>query len=341
MKHTLNFIAEKIGGVVLGNGEREVCRVCHPEFPEKDGIVFIKDKKAFKQRIRELSGCYVLSFQPSLEKPIDAIIVEPERKDEAFIRLLELFSTGDDFGDSIAKTAVLSSGVKLGEGVSIGDYAVIGRNTNIGEKTCIGAHVVIGRDCRIGRGCTIYPGAVIYPNTVMEDNVIVHAGAVIGSDGFGYTKMDGMHRKIPQIGGVYIERDVEIGANTTIDRATIGYTRIGEGTKIDNLVQIAHNVEIGRNVIICALCGISGSVKIGNNVILAGAVGLKDHIVIEDDVYVGAKSGVMEKRVKRGSKIVGIPAADFKEEFEFVAMKPRLKVMYEDLIKIKKRLNMD
>jgi UDP-3-O-[3-hydroxymyristoyl] glucosamine N-acyltransferase len=181
----------------------------------------------------------------------------------------------------------------------------------------------------------------IYPGTHIGDNVTIHAGVVIGADGFGYSLIDGVHRKIPQIGGVHIDNDVEIGANTTIDRATIGYTRIGAGTKIDNLVQIAHNVKIGTNSIVCALCGISGSVTIGNNVVLAGQVGLADHIVIEDDVVLLAKAGVMEKRVKRGSVLVGAPAHNVKKMMGIWAMQPKLRDMYRDLTKIKKKLGIE
>ncbi len=341
MKYTLRFIAEHIGGKVMGNGEREVCRICLPEFPQNDGIVFIKDKRKLKEIDAAGSACYVTSFQPAESKAVDLILVDPNRVDEAFIKLLALFDESADFQEGVASSASLAEGVRLGEGVSIGDFTVIGRDTRVSDGTRIGSNVVVGKSCTIGRGCTIYPRVVIYPNSIIEDDVFIHAGAVIGSDGFGYAKIEGSHHKIPQIGAVHIGRNVEIGANTTIDRATIGYTKIGEGTKIDNLVQIAHNVEIGKNVIICALCGISGSVKIGNNVVLAGAVGLKDHIVIEDDVYIGAKSGVMEKRVKKGSRIVGIPAADFKSELEFTAMKPKLKGMFEDLKRIKRQLDME
>ncbi|HHE04854.1 MAG TPA: UDP-3-O-(3-hydroxymyristoyl)glucosamine N-acyltransferase, partial [candidate division WOR-3 bacterium] len=220
----------------------------------------------------------------------------------------------------------------------IGSFTTIEKDVEIGKNTVIAENCFVGHGSKIGDNCIIYPGVKIYPNTVIEDDVILHSGVVIGSDGFGYSSIDGTNVKIPQIGGVYIETGVEIGANSTVDRATIGYTRIGKNTKIDNLVHIGHNVIIGHNSIICAMCGISGSVKIGNNVIIAGAVGLKDHIEIEDNVYIGAKAGVMEKHVKRGSKLLGIPAIDFRAEMEFIALKPKLKEMYKDVKRIKKHL---
>jgi UDP-3-O-[3-hydroxymyristoyl] glucosamine N-acyltransferase len=313
--HSLEYIASEIGGEVVGNGKRKVRCISPLEGGAEDCIVFIRERKYYDEMEGPKTAAFVLA-------------------------LLSLFEDEKDFGFGVSEHVEIAPGAALGDGVVVDAYAVIG-DSIIGKGTCIGAHTIIGRNCRIGKGCIIYPHVTIYPHTTIEDNVIIHSGVVLGSDGFGYTKIGDSHRKIPQIGGVHIGRDVEIGANTTIDRATLGLTSIGAGTKIDNLVQIAHNVEIGKNCIVCALCGISGSVKIGKNVVLAGQVGLADHIEIEDDVVVLAGAGIMEKRIKRGRIVVGAPAMDVKKMMEFWAMRPKLRDMYRDMQKIKKKLGID
>jgi UDP-3-O-[3-hydroxymyristoyl] glucosamine N-acyltransferase len=339
--YSLGYIADQIGGEVKGNSERQIRCMSPLDGGGKDCLIFVRDQKHYEKLESPKTGALVLDFQPDKAEGMDYILIKPEDKDGVFIKLLSLFEDEKDFGTGVSERARVSAGAQLGDGVVVDDFAVIGEDVSIGDNTCIGAHTVIGRNCRIGKGSVIYPRVTIYPHTHIEDNVIIHSGVVIGCDGFGYTRMDGAHRKIPQIGGVYIERDVEVGANTTIDRATLGHTRIGAGTKIDNLVQIAHNVEIGKNCIICGLCGISGSVTIGNNVVLAGQVGLADHIVIEDDVYVLAKSGIMEKVVKRGRVVLGAPAMDVKKTMEYFAMIPKLRGMHRDIQKIKKKLHLD
>ena len=342
MIYSVRDIAIELGGEIIGDGVKEVNGICTPEDLKVNHVVFIRDEKIY-EKVREFDGplCVVLGFKPSeLETNFTYIVVEDKEIDRVFISLLYLFDEAGFYkkapAKGISERAVVADGVRMGKGVVVGDYSVIEDGVSVGDETIIGSGCTIGRDTKIGRECVIHPNVCIYPNTVIEDGVIIHSGCVIGADGFGYTRIGDKNVKIPQIGGVYIERGVEIGANTTIDRATIGYTRIGENTKIDNMVQIAHNCEIGRNTIICALCGISGSVKIGNNVVISGAVGIKDHVIIEDDVYIGAKAGVMEKVVKKGSRILGIPAIPFKEEMEFIALKKRLKEMYFELKRLKK-----
>jgi UDP-3-O-[3-hydroxymyristoyl] glucosamine N-acyltransferase len=339
--YTIGEIAKRIGGEVHGNPERTVRCVSPIEQVERDSIVFVRDRKNFMKIKGEKAACLILDFHPVDVKGIDFIIIPKEKKEEAFLRLLSLYDEKTDFGEGISKNAILSPMAQIEEGVVIGDFVVVRESTTIKTGTRIGAHTVIGKNCLIGKNCTIYPRVVLYQNTRIDEGVIIHSGVVLGSDGFGYTKIKATHHKIPQIGGVHIGKNVEIGANTTIDRATVGFTDIGDGTKIDNLVQIAHNVEIGKNSIICAFCGISGSVKIGSNVVLAGAVGLADHIVIEDDVVIGAMAGVMEKRIKKGRRIVGAPAMDVREMMEIWAMRPKLKGMYFDIQKIKKKLNIE
>jgi len=335
---TIDEIAKKLDGRVIGDSNKIISNISTPEDIQDGSIVFIKDKKHFNLILNSNHrACIVVPFEPE-DSSFDYIVIEKENKDKTFINLLEIFSETDKKEPGVAEVVSISKKSKIDKSTTIGLFTAIEDDVEIGENTIIDESCFIGKGTKIGNGCHIYPGVKVYSNTMIEDNVILHSGVVVGSDGFGYRSIDGKNVKIPQIGGAYIEKGVEIGANSTIDRATIGYTRIGENTKIDNLVHIGHNVKIGYNTIICALCGISGSVKIGNNVIIAGAVGLKDHIEIEDDVYIGAKAGVMERHVKRGAKLLGIPAIDFRAEMEFIAIKPKLKGMYKDIKKIKKNL---
>jgi UDP-3-O-[3-hydroxymyristoyl] glucosamine N-acyltransferase len=365
--HTVEDIARALGGRVIGNGGALVSTVSPIDDARAGTVVFVKSRGNFAF-VEGKRGplCVVAAFEPPPERaadaggqraggqepggpgpggpgpggPYDFVVIPGEETDMAFIRLLSLFEKKDRFHVSVSAKASISPSAVIGDGVRIGDFVAVGDGTVVGDGTDVGSHVSIGRDCSIGKSCTIYPNVTIYPDTVIGDGVTLHAGAVIGSDGFGYSNIGGVYHKIPQIGGVRIERNVEIGANTTVDRATIGYTVIGENTKVDNLVQIAHNVVIGKNTVICGLCGISGSVKIGDNVIVAGAVGIADHVVIEDGVYLGAKSGVMEKVVTKGRRLLGTPAIGFKTEMEFIALKPKIKAMFFDLKKIKEKLGL-
>ncbi|MDI6642137.1 MAG: UDP-3-O-(3-hydroxymyristoyl)glucosamine N-acyltransferase, partial [Elusimicrobiota bacterium] len=232
----------------------------------------------------------------------------------------------------IHQTAIISKSAKLGENVTIGPYTIIEADVSVGENTVISANCYIGRNSTIGKKCFIYPQVVIRENVTIGNEVIIHSGTVIGSDGFGYFKMQEnthmlTHIKIPQIGTVEIEDNVEIGACVTIDRATTGKTVIGSGTKIDNLVQIGHNVKIGKNCIIVSQAGIAGSVKIGNNVTIAGQAGIKDHIIIGDGAVVAAQSGVIGD-VKHGEIVSGYPARPHKEALKVQAFINKLALTF-------------
>jgi UDP-3-O-[3-hydroxymyristoyl] glucosamine N-acyltransferase len=340
--YTVDFIAQQIAGRVIGEGERKIERICPPDNITDGSIVFIKEKRRYeKLEKKNDAGCFIVDFEPSEREKSTFIVITPGLKEAAFIKLLSLFEETRPLSKKISEMAAIHPTVRIGSDVTIGDFVTVGENSSIDEGCSLGPNAVIGERCRIGRECIIYPNVTIYPDTVLEEGVIVHSGAVIGADGFSYSRINGVNHKVPQIGGVMIGRHVEIGANTTIDRATLGYTEIGENTKIDNLVQIGHNCRIGKNCIICALCGIAGSVTIGDNVILAGMVGLADHITVEDDVLIGAKAGVMKKLVKKGTYLFGYPAIDYKSEMEFNAVKPKLREVAHDVRRIKKSLNME
>jgi len=340
--YTVGEIAERVGGSVKGDAKMEVTAICTPEDLTPGSVVFIKKKKWFDEMEKSVKPlCVVVDFEPDPGTGFEFVVIQKKRQEEAFISLLEMFRTEWRAPEGTSDLASVDSNAEIAKSAAVDSFVKIGPRTRIGEGTSIGANSVIGPDCTIGKNCLIHPNVTIYPNTVIGNNIIVHSRVVIGGDGFSYSRINGTNRKVPQIGGVLIEDNVEIGANATIDSATIGYTRIGKNAKIDNLVQIAHNVVIGKDSIVCALCGVSGSVSIGDNVVLAGQVGLADHIVIEDEVLVGAKSGVMTKRVKKGEKLLGYPATSFQKQLKSWVLTQKLPELNSDLQKIKKKLGND
>jgi UDP-3-O-[3-hydroxymyristoyl] glucosamine N-acyltransferase len=227
----------------------------------------------------------------------------------AFITAVSLLHPAKTYGQYIASQAVHEVNVNFGHNVYIGPFAVIGDNASIGDDSVILAGAYIGNNVKIGKQCRIYPYAVIYDNVVIGDNVIIHSGAIIGADGFGYKFRNHAHVKVPQVGNVVIADNVEIGANTCIDRGALGSTTIGAGSKIDNLVQVGHNNKVGKHVIMCGLTGVSGSCTIGDYAILAGSSGIADHVTIGQGAVVMARSGVAGD-IAPGTQVFGSPAKD-------------------------------
>ena len=233
----------------------------------------------------------------------------------SFIRAVELLHPARVYSPQIAPQAVLENNVILGDEVYIGPYAVIGENASIGDGSAILAGVYMGKNVKVGKNCRIHPYAVIYDDVVVGNNVIIHSGAIIGADGFGYKFRNNVHVKVPQVGNVVIDDNVEVGANTCIDRGALGSTMIGAGSKIDNLVQIGHNNKVGKNVIMCGLTGVSGSCNIEDYAILAGSSGIADHVTIGQGAVVMARSGVAGD-VKAGTQVFGSPAKDKKTAYK-------------------------
>lgn len=240
------------------------------------------------------------------------VCVDPEI---SFIKAVELLHPARVYGQKIAPQAVLEDNVALGNELYIGPYAVIGESSSIGNGSEIHAGAYLGKNVRVGENCRIYPYAVIYDDVVIGNNVIIHSGAIIGADGFGYKFRNGAHVKVPQVGNVVIEDNVEIGANTCIDRGALGSTLIGAGSKIDNLVQIGHNNKVGKNVIMCGLTGVSGSCNIEDYAILAGSSGIADHVTIGQGAVVMARSGVAGD-IGAGMQVFGSPAKDKKTAYK-------------------------
>lgn len=269
---------------------------------------------------------------------IGPVAVRVDHPSLGFAKLVDLFSPKPpEFLPGIHPSAVVAPGVKLGAGVSVQAHAVIEQGASIGAGSVVGAHCFVGQEARIGSGCLLHPRVTVAHRCRLGDRVILHSGVVIGSDGFGFELSAGRHVKIPQVGIVQIDDDVEIGANTTVDRARFGRTWIQEGTKIDNLVQIAHNVVIGKHCLIVAQVGISGSTRLGDYVTLAGQVGVVGHIEIGDHSVVGAQSGV-SKSVSGKEFYMGCPAVPAAEYREQVALIRRLSKLSERVVSLEKEL---
>lgn len=335
MRVKLSRLAQIVGGEIIGDPDLIIEGIESLEEAGPNHITFLANPK------------YAASVKSS---NAGAIIVSPEWKDLgknllvcedpylAFARISTFFSTGDRSPLGISPQAILEPDVSTGNDISIYPLAYVSSGARIGDRTEIHPGVYIGKDVRIGCDCVIYPNVTILAGTIIGNRVIVHSGTVIGSDGFGYAPSPEGYFKIPQNGIVEIDDDVEIGSNCSIDRATFGKTRIGRGTKIDNLVQIAHNVQVGEHCAIVSQVGISGSTKIGNQVILAGQVGVAGHLNIGDGVRVGAQSGIAHS-ISPGKDMSGSPAIDHRTWLKCSAIYPRLPEMRSLLRDLKKRID--
>jgi UDP-3-O-[3-hydroxymyristoyl] glucosamine N-acyltransferase len=327
MRHTLREIAESIGATVSGAADTvEITGVSSLATAKRNDLVFIEDTQMLAAALGSDAGAVITPMGVDANgagKPL--LTCKSPRL--AFVRAAAMLTEPAEQQLGVHPTAVVHKDAKLGLGVSVGPHAVVQRNATIGPRSRIGANVSIGADVTLGAACEIGPNVTLYPRTALGDRVVVHAGAVLGSDGFGFVRDEtGKYEKFPQIGTLEVGDDVEIGANTTIDRGALEATIIGKGTKLDNMVHIGHNVRIGENVVIAAQTGISGSTVIGNNVVIGGQVGIGDHAVIEDGVILGSGSGVLTGKIVRGAGVVywGVPAKPLKQHLKELATVARL-----------------
>jgi len=328
MKHSLQQIAEAVNAHLQGDGSVEVRGVASIPSASPTDLVFVQDQKYLSAALGSAAAAVVTAdFAPtSSSKPL--LIAENPKL--AFARAARLLyeKNGALQQGRIHGTAVVHASVRLAPGVLVDEHAVIADDTTVGENTRIGAGCCIGPAVTIGRECEIYPGVTIYAGTTLGAGVIVHAGAVLGSDGFGYVRdaRTGRYEKFPQVGSLVIDDDVEIGANTTIDRGALDETRIGRGTKIDNLVHIGHNCRIGENVVIAAQAGLSGSIVIENDVVLGGQVGIGEHARVEQGVMLGGQGGVLPNKILRGKGVAfwGTPAQPLRQYLRQLAVLARL-----------------
>jgi UDP-3-O-[3-hydroxymyristoyl] glucosamine N-acyltransferase len=324
----LSELAERLGAELDGaQADAVITGVSSIAAAGPGCLVFAEEEASFAAAMASGAGAVLVAPQMSMSdahKPV-LRLAQPRL---AFARAAVLLR-GPQPVPSIHPTAVIAPGVQLGGKVSVGAHASVEEGASIGEGTIVGSGAVIGAGVRIGNGCRIYPRVVIYPGATLGDRVVVHAGAVLGADGFGYVRdrTTGQYTQFPQQGTLVIEDDVEIGANTTIDRGALEETRIGRGTKLDNLIHIGHNCTIGRDVVIAAQTGISGSSAVGDGAILGGQVGMGDHAMVGPGVILGGQAGILPKKKLLGPGIVfwGTPAKPVRQYLKELAMLARLK----------------
>ncbi len=332
---SLDRIAKLIRGVVVGDGATRITGMCGIREAKRGDLTFVANSR-YLQLLDSTRASAAITSREVKRAPIP--IIQTENPSLAFAKLASLMSPDTQrHPRGVSPKAVVAKGVKLGTGVAIQPFAVVEEGARIGDRTVVYAGCYVGRNAWVGNDCLIYPNVSIRENVEIGHRVIVHSGTVIGSDGFGFATVKGTHHKIPQTGTVVIEDDVEIGAGVTIDRARFGKTVVGKGTKIDNLVQIAHNVVIGSNCIVVAQAGISGSTTLGNNVVLAGQAGLAGHITIGDNVMVGAQAGVT-KSVPANSSVWGLPAKPLAKAKRVNAAMQRLPELYRRVEALEERL---
>lgn len=315
MEFKAKEIAELLGGTVDGNPEAVVSTFARIESGKPGAVCFFANPK-YEQYVYTCKADVIIvnkSFQPK-----EAVSATMIRVDDAYAAVAALLDYYTAKKRSYRRYRGLRSRVrwsaKIGKKVYVGDFAYIGRNAQVGDYTKIYEHVYVGDDVKIGSNCIIYPGVRLYPGMVVGNNVIIHSNAVIGADGFGFAPLeDGTWKKIEHTGNVIIEDDVEIGANTCVDKSQMGSTVVGKGAKIDDLCMIAHNVEVGPDTVMASLTGVAGSAKIGRHCIIGGQVGIAGHITIADNTTIGAQSGVMGKIKEEGQVLMGSPAFPLKQ----------------------------
>jgi UDP-3-O-[3-hydroxymyristoyl] glucosamine N-acyltransferase len=317
---TVEEIAKVVGGIVEGDAKREIRGVASLETAASDDISFAEGPRSLSAAAASRAGCILILRGAALAGQTTIAV---ERPKWALVQAAGAVLARPASPAGIHPTAVVDPLARVAPDVSAGPGVVIERGARVGPGTRLEAGVFLGENVQVGAACHFYPRVTVYAGARIGDRVVLHAGVVIGSDGFGYVSAGGRHHKFPQIGEVTVGDDVEIGSNSTVDRGSLGKTVIGDGTKIDNLVQIAHNVRIGRNCLIASQTGISGSTEVGDNVVMGGQVGVGDHVRIESDVVIGGQAGVLNgKIVRRGTTLWGTPArplAEFKKMYAYLS----------------------
>lgn len=338
----IDEIIQLTGAEAVGSTDQEIRCLNRIEYAESGEITFYSKEKYLPFLLKSTASAIFVPNNYSDIPKNNQVFLKVADPYTAFLQLVLFFDNKKKRDLSgIHPTAVVDSSAKIPSNVYIGPNCYIGENVVLCEKTKIFANTVIERNSTIGSNTTIYPNVSVYEDTKIGNNCIIHSGAVIGSDGFGFIEnLDKSFSKIPQIGNVVIEDDVEIGANTTIDRAFVGSTIIRRGTKLDNLIQIAHNDDIGEHTAMAAQAGVSGTVKIGNRVRLGGQAGIAGHIEIGDDVVILAQSGVPSSITKPGV-YVGSPVREKMHTFKIEAVINNLPEIYKDIKRIKNKINLD
>lgn len=337
MEFTAEQIANVIGGRVEGNKDAKVHTFAKIEEGTEGAISFLSNPKYTHYLYNTKSSIVIVNENLELEKDVDATLIRVKNAYESIAKLLQIYEASKPKKTGVAPQAYIAPSAKLGNNCYVGPFAYVGEGAEIGDGCQIYPHAVIGDNVKVGTNCIFYPNTTIYQGCKIGNNVTIHAGSVIGADGFGFAPGADGYDKIPQIGIVVIEDNVEIGANTCVDRSTMGATVIHKGVKLDNLVQVAHNVEIGENTVMSAQVGIAGSTKVGSWCMFGGQVGLAGHITIGDKTFLGAQSGVPGS-LKGGEELIGTPPMNPRAYFKSQAIFRRLPDMYKDLNDAKKKI---
>ena len=336
MRKTVEDFAKLVGGTIIGDGSMLIEGITNFENPLKGHISFAQDERGFKALEASEISCMIVPKQIAQSSKV---LIQVEYPKRAWAQILRELFPARKFPGAISPLASIAKTAKIGKNVTIESFVTVGENAALADNVVLCSHVFVGENVTIGANCVIHPNVTLYENCELGANIVIHAGTVIGADGFGYVATPNAHEKLPQIGNVVIEDDVEIGACATIDRAAIGSTRIGKGCKIDNLVQIAHNVVIGPHTVISAQTGISGSCKIGSHVTMGGSVGVGDHVEIGDWTMVGAGAGFPSNKKVPGKQIVfGQPARPYAEARRQIGAQLRAAETLEDVRALKKRV---
>lgn len=340
MEFTINQIAAILQGEVEGNGQEKVKTIGKIQEAKKGAITFLANPKYEEFIYSSEASAVIVKQDFQATKPLQTTLIRVADPYSGFTQLLEEYDKITSFSKiGVENPSFISADTQLGENIYRGAFSYIGADVKIGNNVKIYPHTYIGDNVTIGDNCIFYSGAKIYADTVIGNNCILHSGVVIGSDGFGFApREDGTYKKIPQLGNVILRDNVEIGANTVVDCATLGSTIIDEGVKLDNLVQIAHNVEIGANTVIASQSGISGSTKFGKNCVVAGQVGVVGHIEIADRVTLAAKTGLSNSVKKEGSVKFGYPAMDHREYLKSHAIFRNLPELRERINELEKKV---
>ena len=338
MEFSAQQIAAFVQGEIVGDANVTVNSFAKIEEGKPGSITFLSNPK-YEHFIYGTEASIVLvnrDFIP--EKPIKATLIKVDNAYETLAKLMTLYEQSKTQSKGIASTAIIAESAQIGKDVYIGAYAVIDEGVVIGDNTQIYPHTYVGKNARIGKGSLIYSGVNIYHDCQIGNHVTLHSGVVIGADGFGFAPTPEGYNKIPQIGNVIIEDNVEIGANTCVDRATMGSTIVHKGVKLDNLIQIAHNDEIGANTVIAAQSGLAGSAKMGEWCVIAGQVGISGHLTIGNHVTLGPQSGIISS-IPDGKTMIGSLPMEDKAFFKMQAIMRRLPDMYRELNALRKELD--
>jgi UDP-3-O-[3-hydroxymyristoyl] glucosamine N-acyltransferase len=330
-------LAEWLGATFEGDGETELAGVAQIETAGMAELAFVGNRKAAEQAEASRAGCLIVP--PEWPSPSQRTVIRAPQPRTAFARAISRFHPTTELKPGVDPTAIVGAGVELGALVSVGPHAVIGDGARLGVAVSIGAGCSVGKRVSIGEGAVLHPNVTVYDNVDIGRGSVLHAGCVIGADGFGYVNENDRWHKFPQVGRVEIGDFVEIGANSCVDRAALGITSIGEGTKLDNMVHVAHNCRIGSHVVVAAQTGFSGGVVVEDHAVIGGQVGIGDKARIESRAVLGSGCGVLTSKIVRsGETVWGTPARPLKQHLEQLANLARLPELRREVAELKRKL---